>query len=1232
MTRTPTEEQWRAIVAGDGHVAVTAGAGSGKTWVLTERYAAMLRGRPSVPPPANGEAAVPSVEPCRPGNIVAITFTDAAAADMRRKIRERLRELAEAGEDHLRPLLDEVEGAPISTIHSYCASLIRQYPLEAEVDPDFSILDEQPAQMLLLEAAEEALAAALAEGEPGVARALTVYGRRSLISLILSLGRVLREEGKTGAGVWEKTEAALNRIRDRWPARKASLLSAARGFREVLDLVPPGKKSREKVAFFVAEWEKIEDECFRWDGFVDERREELVRRLEKELWSGPPSKEVRPVVETWKEAVAGVLADLLPADLPEVTRGVCRLWDRAEALYREKKRRLRGLDYTDLQVLACALLERPDIRSRWARDIRYVMVDEYQDTNRLQARLVEALIAEGARLFVVGDEKQSIYRFRGADVGVFTRTRERIAALGGLTVPLRHNFRTQAPILRLINRVFEPLMDGSGEDPAAVAFQELIPTRQEDTGAVEIHYIPAGGTEGRFAEAARVAGWIAEAVGTGRVTVHDPGGEAGRPARYGDIAVLFAATTHLPVYEAALQERGIPYRVVGSRNFFRRQEVLDLIHALRWIHDPADLPAMVGTLRSPLFGLSDEGLYLLAEAGALHRAAEAGFAPPVPSLSSWDRAAWSAAMERVARWRARSLHRSAGSLLEEIVDETGFIPTLLQTRGGHQRAANVRRFIDAAFEAEAAGRGLLPLFLTWVQWQLDEDVDEEEAQQPGEENAVTLMTVHKSKGLEFPVVLVPDLARRFRTPREGWCLDDEGALALKLPGMGDYGAGWYRQVREVERRRDREEEKRKFYVALTRARDYLVLFAARRAPSGQSPPPTVESAGSWFDWLIVSLADGDLQAAPERCAALPGVRWFTAVPAEGSITAAEDGGGVGDSKAGEGETAAPAARPAGPGGPPVLTEVRGEVEEAERRARAIAEMEGLEGGWDREEFIPRPDGPLGRPEIPTFSASQLLEYDTCPRRYYYHWQLRLPSWEAVEGEQSGAGMDGLWEPSAEERPAGGTWSPLVRGMVVHRVCERWTGEGSILERLEQVLDEFFLKPRDRELAAAELRDELLGYAESDLAALLREASAVWSEWPFYLRLQGTHRSWVIHGQVDKILRAGGRTIVVDFKTNRGTAEELRPWAEHYRLQVQLYAWAVSRSLAPVDAAYLYFTAPGAAWEVDVRPDTLEAVVREIDARLETLTQSRRIDAYPYTDDPALCRVCPYQPLCPGGRR
>ncbi|CAB3390812.1 UvrD-helicase domain-containing protein [Kyrpidia spormannii] len=1252
----PTEDQWKAITALRSDVVVTAGAGSGKTWVLTERYAAMLNGRPTLPPPEDTDAPIPTGAPCRPGEIIAITFTEAAAADMRRKIRARLRQLIEAGETRLLPYEEELETAPISTIHSYCAALIRRYPFEAGVDPDFVVLDEPEARRILRESAQEAILEALKEEEPAIRTALLVYGETGAMDLVLQLGTTWREEDRTGAEVWAVSRESLAREAKRWLQVREALLDAGRRMVEDGQKVSSTTKAYEKIMKFAASWPEMEEALASWDGRVTEDWEERLRRLDKEMWSGNAPKVLGDAVAEWKAAVKAAAEAVQAADLPEVTEGLCRLWDRVARRYEEKKAGHRALDYTDLQLRAVRLLEDSEVRRHWIASLRYVMVDEFQDTNRLQARLVGLLLDGGARLFVVGDGKQSIYRFRGADVSVFVETRQQVQEKGGVAVSLRHNFRSQGPILDFVNRVLGPVMgesanrENAAPQSSTIEYEPLVPTREKMGGSVEIVHIDSEGLAGRLVEATEAARWIRRFVQSGG-TVGDESGP--RPARYGDVAMLLAVSTHLPVYELALQEAGVPYRIAGSRNFFRRQEVRDLIQVLRWVYDPGDEVAMIGALRSPLFGMSDDGLTIIALAAG--RGKESGLlafsADPLGwvdgshklPLSPWDRRAAEDAARQVAKWRRRAAWESAGALVERIVDETGIVPTLLQTSGGRQKAENVRRFIEMAYEREAEGRVSLSAFLSWIQWQIEDDTDEEEAQVVDGADAVTVMTVHQSKGLEFPVVVLPDLARPFRSRREMWCMDEDGALAVKWPGVGEYaGFGWYERVREGEARKDREEEMRKFYVALTRARDHLALFGTRKLPSKKKDPLTVDQARSWFDWLICSLAQGDLSGAEELVGhAGEGVIWTRVIAPDGAagfIDAARPqpkNRGVSEDRPGE--------------GPEVIESFDSGAQMAEGQAKGeaarlihhILTLGNAEGGWDREDFVITPGGgPLGRPEMATVSASRLLEYDICPRRYYYHWALRLPALDQAFETASGDGVPGEQEiPDPEmggdQGPAeieGVGWSPLLRGTVVHRVCERWTGAEPILDRLDQVLEEFRLMGPLGRRAREEVREELLRYADGELSKRLNRAQRVWSEWPFYLRLQGAERVWDLHGQVDKIFVADGRTVVVDFKTNRTAPDGVGALVDHYRFQVQLYAWAVGRNLAPVDEAYLYFTDPGVLAPVPVDPENVREALERVDARLNHLSREWRIEAYPFTEDLSMCRVCPYRAICPGFAR
>jgi ATP-dependent helicase/nuclease subunit A len=453
-------------------------------------------------------------------------------------------------------------------------------------------------------------------------------------------------------------------------------------------------------------------------------------------------------------------------------------------------------------------------------------------------------------LFIVADGKQSIYRFRGADVSVFREVRAAVVARGGREVALAVSFRAHARLVALVNYSFErillrerPLL------PFEVPFEELRRHRPPapHAAAFELHIVPAAhkdqpllasGEDVRRYQARILARRLRELVESGARLVSE--GDGWRAAGYGDFALLFQATANFEPYEEALRAEGIPFLTTAGRGYYGRSEVRDLIHLLRWLEDPADDFALVGVLRSPLFALNDATiLHLrLSNSGSLWQALQ-NAEVKMQNEASDDR------MLHFAFCILHSLLSLRGrvppvDLLRAALYDTGYLATISGLRDGERRRVNVEKLLEAARRAGTAG---LATFGAYLEDMLRLEAREGEAPLEGG-GAVRLMTVHRSKGLEFPIVVLPDAAREAPSRHNTWLARRDYGLALKLRD----GADWvqpsaYRVALAAEQRMERAERERLAYVALTRAQDYLILAGPARETSGDD----------WLSWLLAAL-------------------------------------------------------------------------------------------------------------------------------------------------------------------------------------------------------------------------------------------------------------------------------------------------------------------------------------------------------------------------------------------
>jgi ATP-dependent helicase/nuclease subunit A len=783
-------DQQHAAIAARGRVFVSAGAGTGKTAVLVERFVRAV---------------------CDDGldveSVLVITYTRKAAAELRARIRAAL---VERGRPDLARRLD---GAWISTIHGFCNRLLKANPFPAELDPRFRELDEAQAAVLRSEAFEEALDAFCAGGEPDRLRLLVAYGGDRLRRMLIGVYETLRAAGRPlelelgeaaplGARVEELREAARALLDDQ--AATEAQRDAAAGVLGLLDggLAPDRLLD---LGDFAARGERAAS------------YEEARGRVEQAAL----------------DTVAAGDRDLLQ----ELLEGF-------EACYRVAKQRESAVDFEDLQLAARDLLrDHAEIREREQLRFRALMVDEFQDTNRLQCELIDLLTGGPGEceVFFVGDEFQSIYGFRHADVGVF---RERRASTGG-GLALTLNYRSRPEVLAVVNELFrgdfgdefQPLT-ASREFPDPVFGHpvELLVTDKASYADTGTHW--------RRAEARHIARRVRTLVDTGA-------------AQPGEIVLLFAAGTDAEAYEEELQRAGLPtYRATG-RGYFGQQQVADLLAYLRLLHNRYDDQALVTVLASPFVGVSNDALVSLRRA-APKRPLFAGLERSLPEgLSERDEQLMRAFRQRYERLVAASTRLSLERLCDQVISEHDYDLAVLAHWDGRRRYANLRKLARLARSYEELRGRDLEGFVRFVGRQ--EAVGAHELEAVAEEegaDAVRLLTIHSAKGLEFKVVIVADAGRDRPPPSPDEILAlSDGRFGFRVADpvtSKRRGAFAYEEVREARQAEDRAERLRLYYVAMTRAIDRLIV-------SGAIDPGKRGDESTPIGWVLARLdAHGEL--------------------------------------------------------------------------------------------------------------------------------------------------------------------------------------------------------------------------------------------------------------------------------------------------------------------------------------------------------------------------------------
>jgi len=1213
--RAFTVEQRHAIERRRGPLALAANAGSGKTSVLVERYVrAVLE---------DGVA---------PGRILAITFTDRAAGELRERVRAAL---VGAGE---REAARQSAGAFVSTFHGFCARLLRTHAVAAGRTPDFTVLDEAQAAALR----EAAFGSALGQWieDPAALELAATFGVAELRVAIESVYDELRSRG-------ESSPSLVTAVARHDPgATAAALARAAAAAASELAAAAPSRSVETAL-------ERLE-RAARLAGQAD-RPSPLA--LADVALTGSSSALASASCAAYEAARLGfeeACADRLGVAAVGLLDGLLREFGaRFEAL-----KRARGVaDFDDLELDAGALLAgHAEIATQWSERFELLMVDELQDTNARQMSILAAL--DRGNLFTVGDEFQSIYGFRHADVGLFRARRDALAPSGAASV-LSTNFRSLPPLLHAVNGVFAPRF---GE-----RFVPLLAGRRDDRGeaAEPIVELLIADSDGWEPHEERLGVELAPAPLWRRAEARLLAARVDRLIRGGEatpeqVVLLFRAGGAIGVYEAALADLGHATLASTGGGFFTRPEIVDLVAYLRALANPLDTLALYGVLASPLCGCPSDVLVALEL-----RARELG-------ASVWDvlqaeppDARCAAFAQRFAAARIAAADRGLGELVAGAVADHAYDLHLASLHAPERRIANVRKLERLAREFEASQGRDLRRFAAALELGRVGSARETEAPPPTDgTGAIALMTIHSAKGLEFPVVCLADLGHHPGERHPPALLVDGERIGVRLPTLERRAVDTlaYAQLRAERLAAAAAEEQRVIYVAMTRARERLILSGAARFAKW---PADGATAISWLGPALVAdlqaraaagggawelRGAGDVALALTLCtpALADELLWPGSSPGDGGggdpdVAPAGAGGPVsgvaldgesvrvaaGDEApavvaadaaevdAAAGVTAAPAGVTAGAVAADgvSLTGMSARVAAAGDVRADAAALPGMTArvaaaGDVRADAAALPGmtarvaaAPSGE-SVATLSYTAIAEYERCPYRYHLQRVIGLP-----DAEPAGGGGDG-------ERAA-------ARGVVAHALLERMDFAAPRAPSPAQVADVAALAgadldPREDLEALAAL---VGGFGASPLCARLAAARDVRREEAFAFLLAGEE---LLRGVLDVVaFERDGEMLIVDYKTDRvAEGRDLAAVLDRdYALQRLVYALAgIAGGAAVVEVAYCFLRRPETVLATRFEAGERELLEAELAARLEPLRAGR----FEVSPDPnrERCGRCP----------
>lgn len=1174
-----THEQLQAIYTHDRNVIVIAGAGSGKTRVLVDRFVALLEANPHWPL----------------ASLVAITFTEKAAREMRDRVRQAVEaRIAACGPEQLsfwRAHQAALDSARIGTIHSLCAMLLRANAANLGIDPGFTLLDEAEAAVLRDEAIEQALGDLL--GTAGAAL-FEHYDSRTVWNTVRAM---LEHE----LSMWaEKLSGEVSLI-DHWRAlyaqNAAECLYALRSDAEFVAALrwQPASQPAETDKLYgiwlriqaltepifegdvVAAYAALEECCSTikvnvgaqkaWNGQVDEAKAALRTARDYAAWA------VEQMGQPPGEADA-LAAELVPLWINAIQS--------AQTVYRDYKAQQRALDFADLERMACDLLRDERVQARYqGTEFNHVLVDEFQDTNAAQRDIIYSLTGNQAgRLFVVGDPKQSIYAFRGADVSVFEQVRHEITEAGGLEIALNTSFRAHRALVNGLNAVFSRLLVKS-EDAAhdyqnytidyglpMIAYRDSTEYHDPvfDVIMMDKERVPKDERSAdrmRRWEAQTLAKHIREMVADGW-PVWDKAANTYRPITFGDFAVLFQATSKMPLVEDVFKATGVRYVTIAGKGYYNRPEVWDLLNLLKALYNPDDALSLASALRSPLYNLSDDALYALRlltsseEALSPHPSPE-GERNNARSVRQAKKAIvplWDALMDEslvdlpdaeqiaFARGSLKRLRALAGrvtiaELLSHTIEDTAYMATLTGLDDGARRCGNVEKLLDVARRSKRVSLGDFTAYL--------QDLSERETRE-GEapietEGAVRLMTVHASKGLEFPVVVLFDATWK-NNERGDWLLIDPlTAPVCKIPGENGttYKPFAYQLATRRAEEREAAERLRLFYVGATRAQDRLIvtgheltkegtwlrqLQAVLDLSTGEDETQTVEQEWGSVKVTIPRTPPDPDRAIPSR----PLLGWDTLDGAQ-----------------------------AEPVEPLLLTRPA-----TDRHA---------------------PTRILNASEVALLGevhAEQPTTHQDFARFRHHVLRDAPPAIHNVADSESGTAL-GV--------------SASIIGEMVHKALQYQGTPGDLHVKLRTYAwEQGVTDLQNAELAVLEAAELLHQTEQRPFMQRLQQATKVYRELPFTLQREGR----TINGQIDVLYLSYGKWTVLDYKTDQVEEQFVHSHSRRHHMQVGIYAAAVEELTGQAPDVYLHYIRTAITIQVSESQwrAALAALETNIDAALD----------------------------------
>ena len=1112
-----------------GHMALTANAGSGKTFVLARKYLdALIKENLDI------------------SSVAAITFTEKAASELYLKISvlidEKLSECEDFSEKkRLEKVRRQLVSANISTIHSFCINILRDYPVEAQLDARFVPIDEKLSEELIELSVEEMIRSSFDDKmlSEELKYLIRIFSSKSklqnqIVKLIKNRKNVytlqknlyssdIKSIAEYFSKIFEDSFIRIWRKKEKDFIKAMQIInsqvlnddnsnSSALEIQSELNLID----NQADISLILKSFERIKQLAFT-DKLTIRKRSYLSNDSVKLLAN--QIRKVESIVDEFKNFEFHKDFSVVELELAKFGKTLLTFFDFAIKNYEAKKRLDGYIDFEDILLHTKLLLQNSEVQKKLVEKFKFIMVDEFQDTNEIQYQIFLPILDQlkSGKLFIVGDEKQSIYKFRDAEIEIFNRTRNDIKKSVGFSnlLVLPDSFRMAPNICVFCNYIFKELFNEPDEQFGEVPSTDLVCARIDDVkGKVQFLVSRTIEVTDSNTESELIARKILEIINEGLYS-------------FKDISILVRKRKHFNDLEKIFLKYKIPYTIIGGRGFYQRQTISDIYNYLSFLADTNNNKALIGILRSPFFNVSDSKIYQLSLGQSKNYWAKLNNLEDDNQIST---------IRNILKENlALSSSMSLPQLISKIITDTNYLLILSARNDGEQEIANITKLVNIARNFNASGFRNLYDFLSYLSESIENQADESQAGISLNNNAVQMMTIHQSKGLEFPIVFL------IRTDESGLSgsiksgevkVDKKYGLLTKVPLNQNYFEDYHSAPitflhNYFEEKKSNAELKRLLYVALTRAKDELYISTTIKKDSSFKKDSFINllSTGLKNDLLSNEvLITDNLEYLKLDDNHYKNIRNSVELKI------------------------------------PIICEIENVI---------YTQSTNLEKEYDIEINLSSISTPE-KGEI--ISASKVSIYNQCPLKYiltydygfsklnseyktYYLQPRQSYSNDFTEHEEDHSDDRFITFGSKMQNN-----DSAMYGKIFHKVMEESISIEKLDDFITNKLDIYSESSSMSKNNIDRLKTGLGNYYKSKTWQMISQSQNFKNEFEIYVK----EKDYFLHGIIDKIIFEENKILIYDYKTDDIQKKEIKKHSEYYLMQLKFYLYIASRLFTQFD--------------------------------------------------------------------